>query len=70
MLLQACLHVCLALLPTHVYSSDTWAPPMTTQEAGIDPTSPRDSWPLAKLVRVLEGMQQSGECSRGGEGSR
>ena len=38
------------------------APPCATapQEAGIDPGSPREAWPLPKLVRVLESMQQTG----------
>ncbi len=34
------------------------------QEAGIDPASPRHTWPLPKLVRVLRSMQQSGERRR------
>jgi hypothetical protein len=31
------------------------------QEVGIDPASPRDSWPEAKLIRVLQAMQQTGK---------
>ena len=32
----------------------------TVQEAGIQPAAPREAWPLPKLVRVLESMQQTG----------
>lgn len=38
--------------------------PKHVQEAGIDPSSPRDAWPEGKLVRVLQAMQQTGKCSR------
>lgn len=40
------------------------------QEVGIDPASPRHTWPLPKLVRVLHSMQQSGEGGRDGRERR
>lgn len=48
--------------PTHSHA--VFACPLSLQEAGIDPASPRSAWPLPKLVRVLQGMQQTGESGR------
>jgi hypothetical protein len=43
----------------------------TVQEAGIQPAAPREAWPLPKLVRVLDSMQQTGGWVGGwvGDGS-